>query len=548
MAQFTLKLTSKTDAATTPCRVSFWSDDDLVQQATQVSGASREALRRTTLLRVASGSRGEVTPEYRRLRKLLLQYIERSLTQRGDAAFCRAVLTWTTKADAFTGEGLGQLSPAQLKDRFGCGTPLRDLELSADNFAQYAVLAIPLDALARVRTNVASFAGDNGTNAYLEVDEAPEALHSAAQKLLCAIPEITELLQRAPCQLPESSPTASCSALGVLMDSNPNLIVEGVPGTGKSHAILDLKNSTYGGRLTTIVMHPATGYEDLIEGVRPANGELGGAWNLKPRKDARYFHECYGQSVAASTSNGQGPFVVRGGHFLIACANACASPKQKFLLVLDEINRCNVPRAFGELLLLIESSKRWKWNEQINEWEGEHGATLPYSGLTFFVPDNLHVLGTMNTTDRSVAPLDQALRRRFAFHRLEPMTATELKSAISKTADHPIMSSAIDAWHGLNQELEDKLGPDMMLGHSYFFDAARAMESGKSADEAVRDMWRLAILPQLIDILHSANRAELAKHAALTAHLQLLGLKLEPKGEGLHALLRVRPTDSKANS
>lgn len=347
--------------------------------------------------------------------------------------------------------------------------------------------------------------------------------------------------------LPQNSADKGTHRHG-LITRHANLILEGVPGTGKSHAILDLKNSTYGGRLTTIVMHPATGYEDLIEGVRPANGELGGAWNLKPRKDARYFHECYGQSAAASASNGQGPFVVRGGHFLIACANACASPKQRFLLVLDEINRCNVPRAFGELLLLIESSKRWKWNEQINEWEGEHGATLPYSGLTFFVPDNLHVLGTMNTTDRSVAPLDQALRRRFAFHRLEPMTNTELKSAIGRNAAHPIMSSAIDAWHALNMELEDKLGPDMMLGHSYFFDADRAMESGKSADEAVRDMWRLAILPQLIDILHSANRAELAKHAALTAHLESRDLKLEPKGEGLHALLRVRPTDSKANS
>jgi len=358
------------------------------------------------------------------------------------------------------------------------------------------------------------------------------------------------LSRTSPIQTHIAPPTASTkpnTAATNLLHLAPNLILEGVPGTGKSHAILDLKKSTYGERVTTIVMHPATGYEDLIEGVRPANGELGGAWNLKPRKDARYFHECYGQSVAASPSNGQGPFVVRGGHFLIACANACAHPTQKFLLVLDEINRCNVPRAFGELLLLIESSKRWKWNDQIKDWEGEHSATLPYSGLTFFVPDNLHVLGTMNTTDRSVAPLDQALRRRFAFHRLEPMEPDALKAAIGDRANEHSLAAAVDAWQALNQELEDKLGPDMMLGHSYFFDAERAMKSGKSADDAIRDMWRLAILPQLIDILHSANKAELANHPALTPHLKSLGLQLEPKGEGLHALLRVRSIDPKAN-
>lgn len=337
------------------------------------------------------------------------------------------------------------------------------------------------------------------------------------------------------------------SAVTSLLNRAPNLILEGVPGTGKSHAILDLRRFAYEDRVTTLVMHPATGYEDLIEGVRPANGELGSAWNLKPRNAARYFHQCYGQSVPASTSNDQGQFIVRGGHFLIACANACASPAQKFLLVLDEMNRCNVPRAFGELLLLIESSKRWKWNDQDMEWDGEHGATLPYSGLTFFVPDNLHVLGTMNTTDRSVAPLDQALRRRFAFHRIEPMVPDELKSAIGERTSQPLMAESIDAWHALNQELENKLGPDMMLGHSYFFDAARAISNGTVVDAASHDMWRFAILPQLIDILHSANKAELAKHQKLVSHLESLDLELKLAGEGLHALLRVRTTDSKAN-
>jgi hypothetical protein len=325
-----------------------------------------------------------------------------------------------------------------------------------------------------------------------------------------------------------------------------NLIIEGVPGTGKSYAVLDLTNLVYGDRVTTVVMHPATGYEDLIEGVRPANGAFGSERNLNPIENARFFHQCYGHAFAAPATNQQGPFVVRAGHFLVACAKACASPAEKFLLVLDEINRCNVPRAFGELLLLIEPSKRWTWNG--TDWTGEHGAVLPYSGLRFFVPDNLHVLGTMNTTDRSVAPLDQALRRRFAFHRLEPMKPDLLKNALGDAAIEPAMAEAIAAWDALNGELENKLGPDMMLGHSYFFDAARAMAGGTAAISAVRNMWRLAILPQLIDILHTANRADLARHAELASHLRAVGLKLEPKGEGLHALLRVCASDAEAKA
>jgi hypothetical protein len=329
-------------------------------------------------------------------------------------------------------------------------------------------------------------------------------------------------------------------------DSTPNLILEGVPGTGKSHAIAELRRSTYGDRVTTVVMHPATGYEDLIEGVRPANGDLGNAWNLKPKQDARYFHECYGRGVAATPAAASSAFVVRGGHFLIACAEACARPEDRFLLVLDEINRCNVPRAFGELLLLIEASKRWRWVD--GKWKGEHGATLPYSGLTFFVPDNLHVLGTMNTTDRSVAPLDQALRRRFAFQRLEPMSDSALKTALGTIATDPLMDGGIAAWHSLNAQLEDKVGPDMMLGHSYFFDAARSIEGGRAAADALRDMWRLAVLPQLIDILHTANRASTADHQPLVEHLQALGLQLERKGEGLHELLRIKTSPVQATT
>jgi hypothetical protein len=321
-----------------------------------------------------------------------------------------------------------------------------------------------------------------------------------------------------------------------------NLILEGVPGTGKSHEIIRISKSGFAQPITTIVMHPAIGYEDMIEGVRPTAGGFESGANLHPKSGANWFYECYGEDPMRTQSGSEPPFGVRAGQFLLACARACKSPDDRFLVVLDEINRCNVPRAFGELLLSIEASKRWHWNEGTKKWEGDSpSVTLPYSGLQFFVPDNLYILGTMNTSDRSVAPLDQALRRRFAFHRLEPMPPADLKQALGDFGASALVGSAIDCWHALNKRLEAELGADMMLGHSYFFDAKRLKKHGGDEAEALRSTWRYSLLPQLFEILHIANRIELAQFDELTRHLGALGLEIEsPRTTGMHAMLRVK--------
>jgi len=321
-----------------------------------------------------------------------------------------------------------------------------------------------------------------------------------------------------------------------------NIILEGVPGTGKSHEITRISKSGFAQPIATIVMHPAIGYEDMIEGVRPTAGGFESGANLHPKSGASWFYECYGEDATRTSPGSEPPFGVRAGQFLLACARACKSPADRFLVVLDEINRCNVPRAFGELLLSIEASKRWHWNEGTKKWEGDSpSVTLPYSGLQFFVPDNLYILGTMNTSDRSVAPLDQALRRRFAFHRLEPMSPADLKQALGDFGASALVGSAIDCWHALNKRLETELGADMMLGHSYFFDAKRLKEHGGDEAEALRSTWRYSLLPQLFEILHIANRIELAQFDELTRHLGALGLEIEsPRATGMHAMLRVK--------
>ena len=126
------------------------------------------------------------------------------------------------------------------------------------------------------------------------------------------------------------------------------------------------------------VSHPAYGYEDFLEGYRPTE------------------------------INGSMHFVLRDGIFKQLCAQAKAQPEHNFYLIVDEINRGDIPRIFGELLTLLEKNKRGKT------------AILPLSGEPFTVPENLYVIGTMNTADRSIALLDAALRRRFGFLELLP--------------------------------------------------------------------------------------------------------------------------------
>jgi 5-methylcytosine-specific restriction endonuclease McrBC GTP-binding regulatory subunit McrB len=122
----------------------------------------------------------------------------------------------------------------------------------------------------------------------------------------------------------------------------------------------------------------------------------------------------------------EGNWTIQDGFFLKACQQAYSHPDKDFIILIDEINRANVPKVLGDLLTTIERSKRAKWKKEVVEesdtqlllhnknghWDLESCqiVSLPYSKRKFFVPENLYIMATMNTTDRSVAPLDAALR------------------------------------------------------------------------------------------------------------------------------------------
>ena len=189
-----------------------------------------------------------------------------------------------------------------------------------------------------------------------------------------------------------------------VLERKGQVILYGPPGTGKTfwaeRAALELASYSLAGKpfdqlsddekaevvggpesLGTVRMccfHPAYGYEDFIEGYRPE------------------LHE------------GRMTFALRDGIFKQLCRDAEAQPERQFYLIIDEINRGDIPRIFGELLTVIEKDKRGK------------SVILPLSRSAFRVPPNVLLIGTMNTADRSIALLDTALRRRFGFVELMP--------------------------------------------------------------------------------------------------------------------------------
>lgn len=257
-----------------------------------------------------------------------------------------------------------------------------------------------------------------------------------------------------------------------------NAVIEGPPGTGKSHvvdAVAQAWEAETGRPLGgngrgryAITLHPNTTYEEFVEGLR-----------YDDEKD-----------------DGKGGFVRRDGFLREVISDAVANPGEDFLVLIDELNRANVPKVFGDLLLTMESSKRSTWDG--SAWAGGMEVTLPYSGSLFSVPGNVYLLGTMNTSDRSIAPLDSALRRRFGFIRVEPLVGDSLREMIvnsdgQEAADR--VDRSIDELTNLNEALRRCLGPNAMLGHSYLFGVNATEGAVASPDDPLSTLRALAARP-----------------------------------------------------
>lgn len=252
-----------------------------------------------------------------------------------------------------------------------------------------------------------------------------------------------------------------------ILDRKGQVILYGPPGTGKTYwaertandlaalcafgklfealdetermAVLGQGDNC--GLVRMCCFYPAYGYEDFIEGYRPR------------------------------TVNGQVSFELRDGVFKRFCKDANSSPERNFYLIVDEINRGDIPRIFGELLTTIERDKRSK------------RIILPVSQEIFSVPRNVFLIGTMNTADRSISLLDAALRRRFGFVELMP-DASVLK-------DSAVAGIALKAWlNALNTRIREHVGRDarnLQIGHSYLMSGGSPLKDLATLKRAIRD-------------------------------------------------------------
>lgn len=222
----------------------------------------------------------------------------------------------------------------------------------------------------------------------------------------------------------------SYDTLVELIRVKKNVILQGAPGVGKTFAAKRLAYSMMGvkdqERVMMVQFHQSYTYEDFIEGFRPS-----------------------------STSNG---FEIKKGSFYNFCKKAADDLENEYFFIIDEINRGNLSKIFGELFMLIENDKRG------------NALQLLYSDEKFFVPANVYIIGMMNTADRSLAMLDYALRRRFAFFEMKPGFDSDGFHEYRMALGNSKFDRLIDCVEKLNTviEADDSLGEGCCIGHSYF--------------------------------------------------------------------------------
>lgn len=272
-----------------------------------------------------------------------------------------------------------------------------------------------------------------------------------------------------------------------ILEYKKNIILEGVPGVGKTYLAKKIAEKIVGQdkneNIFMVQFHQNYSYEDFIEGLRPS-----------------------GQK--------NGEFEVHAGIMKKICNQIKEENKwdEKFVLIIDEINRGNISKIFGETFMLIEENKRCRKDEE------KYTMELQYSQEKFSVPENLYIIGTMNSIDRSIALFDFALRRRFAMYEIEPcFNDDRVQSEINNYLKEVNSKRLDNIWNKikkLNQKLEQEDANGIKIGHSYLCGLNNYPNEKK---EKVIDMTiKYEILPQIKEyFIGNEQRFEKIKRALL---------------------------------
>ena len=268
---------------------------------------------------------------------------------------------------------------------------------------------------------------------------------------------------------------------------NKNVIFHGAPGTGKTYSVLNAIKNLVGediSRYTLVQFHPSYSYEDFIDGIKPVKGN---------------------NSINLELEN---------GNFKNICKRAFENLKsdeqtQSYFFIADEINRAELSRVFGELLLCLEDDKRLRFKDDkligtmiktqnANLWEDKHAVVKEKNELFFGIPENLYFVGTMNDVDRSVDSFDMALRRRFTWIRMD----FNDKPLREKYVHDKKLEKYIQICHQLNEYITTKkdgfnLGLDYQLGQSYF------LKPNSLIQDELDIVWDKYIAPLLTEYLRA---------------------------------------------
>lgn len=240
-------------------------------------------------------------------------------------------------------------------------------------------------------------------------------------------------------------------ALCGVLEHKKNIIFQGAPGVGKTFSAKRLAYSIMGevddDRIGFVQFHQNYSYEDFVMGYKP---------------------------------NSEGGFDLQRGIFYKFCIKAANDPNRPYFFIIDEINRGNLSKIFGELLMLIEKDYRFDYKEG----KGTK-ITLAYSDERFAVPANLYIIGMMNTADRSLAMIDYALRRRFSFYPMKPGFDSDGFKQYQEELGNEKFNALIEKVKELNKAIVDdgSLGSGFEIGHSYFCN-----------QEEVADSWLRAVV------------------------------------------------------